>query len=148
MASLTLLQFRVKMFKLSIRFPERADEIKRKAALQALSQVTLATPVDKGRARANWLVGRGSPITSENEVFLAGKEGSTGGLVAQETISKGKVKLEKPAEGLPIYLSNNLIYIKYLNQGSSVQAPKRFIESAVKAAVRSILDSKIIEDKR
>ena len=56
---------------------KRINDTKRKVALQALSTITVATPVLTGRARGNWQVSLDQPITAPTE--QTDKNGSVDG---------------------------------------------------------------------
>ena len=90
--------------------------------------VILATPVDTGRARANWIASLGSPVRLPTD-----DEDPSG----QETIAVATTVAvaRKAGSGVPIFLSNNVDYIEKLNQGSSSQAPAGFVEAAVAQGV-------------
>jgi hypothetical protein len=98
---------------------------KRKVALAILQYVVLATPVDTGRARANWLVGINGPIRSANENSFDKSGGST--------ITQGINKVNSVKEET-IYISNNLPYIGRLNDGHSKQAPIAYVQNSVELA--------------
>lgn len=103
--------------------------ISRKIALDVLSRVVLATPVDTGRARANWQAEVGSAPTTELQTTDKG-----GG----STISQGSANIatHEQTPFSEINIVNNLPYIGRLNDGSSTQAPAGFVESAVDAAAK------------
>ena len=90
--------------------------------------VVLATPVDTGRARANWIASLGSPVR-----LPTNDEDPSG----QETIAVATAvaKARKAGSGIPIFLANNVDYIAELNRGSSAQAPAGFVEVAVAQGV-------------
>lgn len=90
----------------------------RATALAILADLTLQTPVDTGRARANWLPSFGSPRTTTVE--------ADGGI---SQINFGGWKL-----GTSIFISNNLPYIRRLNEGWSKQAPASFVDKIVQVA--------------
>ena len=98
-------------------------------ALKALRGVILGTPVDKGRARGNWQMSINAPKTDQLNVF-----DKSGG----EAINSGvKVILSASEINLPdFWISNNLPYIVPLNNGSSKQAPKFFVERAIEIAAK------------
>ena len=74
-------------------------------AFEFLARVQLGTPVDTGRARANWgLVDSAPGTTEDNPVVSVTKDGIN-----------------------VIFLYNNLPYIISLEMGSSQQAPSGFI---------------------
>ena len=105
---------------------EEVSVVKRKAALRVLTGVTLATPVDTGRARGNWTVSVATPgsILSEN------KDRSGGA-----TIARGSTVISRALPRDTIFITNRLPYVISLNDGSSRQAPAKFVERAVQAAV-------------
>jgi len=86
------------------------DTVVRKVALDAHNRVTQKTPVDKGRAKANWNVGTGA-------VDYTTSESTT---IQRPTLNKGDGKR-------PVYITNNLPYIHKLEQGSSKQAPSGMV---------------------
>lgn len=94
-------------------------------ALDIDQRLVLATPVDTGRARSNWLASVGQPRTDEVGTRDAGS-----------AIAEAAGVINAAPDFPLIYLSNNLPYIKRLNEGSSKQAPAAFVETAVDAAVR------------
>lgn len=99
-----------------------------KTAADIQSDLDAQTPVDTGRARSNWLPSIGTPRSDTTENL----SGST------EIASNYKL-------GQKIFITNNLPYIKRLNEGHSTQAPSGYVELTVqkrvnrlKEAVRSI----------
>lgn len=113
------------------RRAKQVEENSSKAAVEAallISQtVIVATPVDTGRARANWFANIGTPITQESD----GTDPSGAATIARNA---GIIPIKLP--GQTIFLSNNLPYIQFLNEGSSAQAPAMFVEQAIATAVR------------
>lgn len=88
--------------------------------------VVIATPVDTGRARANWQVGLGVPVTEATEDTDQGGQG---------TITKNGATIRARQPKQNIYISNNVNYIEALNDGSSSQAPANFVGIAVRAGL-------------
>jgi len=92
----------------------------RKISFEAFRRIVLRTPVDTGRARANWGVAIGTPGTTY-DITLADKS--------------GQATLAKAADGTmgwncrgSIFLTNNLPYIGALEYGhSQVQAPNGMV---------------------
>jgi hypothetical protein len=97
----------------------------RKVALRVHQSVVLATPVDTGRARNNWLPNLNAPLSTPN----VNAEGQ--GL---NILAKGKAVVATAKFGDVIHFTNNLSYIGVLNDGHSAQAPSGFIQKAVQAA--------------
>lgn len=118
-----------------------ADQVVRKCALAVDGAVVIATPVDTGRARANWQVELNAPAQGTREPFSEGKEGSTGGANARAAIEEGKKTIadyKGDAPNASIHITNNLAYIGRLNDGYSAQAPSGFVEKAVMVGVNAI----------
>lgn len=111
---------------------ELTTEINKEArtvALKALRNIVLATPVDTGRARGNWRVGVNSD--PRDEIGRKSKKGSIAIRTGQSEIASAKGK------GLvDIVIANNLPYIERLNDGSSEQAPGKFVEKAIRRAIK------------
>jgi hypothetical protein len=92
----------------------------REAALAIDTLVVLATPVDTGRARANWTVSIGHPDTSVRD--------STDQNAA---LSQGQTAINSVKTPETIFIQKNLPYIIPLNEGSSTQAPSKFIDRII-----------------
>lgn len=101
----------------------------RRIALRVTQAIILATPVDTGRARGNWIVSVDKPNT---EQFPDKKDPTGMEAIAEATRT---ILLETKKVGVQIFLSNNLPYILPLNNGHSAQAPAGFVEKAIQAAV-------------
>jgi len=97
----------------------------RATTLLVLKGVVLATPVDTGRARGNWQLSSDRPIT-----FTTEEVDRTGSKV----INKGLNFLFGPniVSFTSFWISNNLEYIEDLNNGTSKQAPAKFVETVIK----------------
>lgn len=124
---------------------ENADRVVRKVALVADQAVVMATPVDTGRARSNWLVGLGTAPQGTVGQHVPGTKGSTGEANAQESISIGRATIGQRRPGQDIHITNNLDYIEDLNRGTSRQAPANFVETAVAQATDAVRRSKLLE---
>jgi len=116
--------------------------------------LVLATPVDTGRARANWQVTLDTP--AKTEVSSSGGNAQVGFVrdeagrfakrypSAQETIARAMGTLTHRRPEQNIFISNNVPYIGRLNEGWSAQAPAGFIEQAVQAAVAAHRGDKLL----
>lgn len=101
---------------------QRVEKQVRATALDLLGTLKVRTPVDTGRARANWHLDIGSP-----SVQLIAPGGDP-------TPSFAGYSIEKT-----VFISNNVPYIRRLNEGHSQQAPAGFVEdsiTAVRARIR------------
>ena len=112
-----------------------ADRVVRQAAVAVNQTVTLATPVDTGRARANWQVGIGAPVLEATE-----DTDKNGG----PTINRNNAKIALRQERQTIYISNNVRYISRLNAGHSAQAPAGFVEEAVAVGVSEVVGARLL----
>lgn len=88
-----------------------------KLLIEIDSGVVYMTPVDEGRARGNWNVGI-------NNVDFTDQENETN---AQSVINRAMEVIKRVAIGDIIYISNNVEYIKFLEDGSSEQAPNGMV---------------------
>lgn len=86
----------------------------RKICLDLLTGIVLKTPVDTGRARANWFTSIGSP--SGNVTASTDPSGSS-------AISSGLSAISK-ATGNVLWITNNLPYIYRLEFGTYNDGPK------------------------
>lgn len=92
----------------------------REDALAIDQLVVFGTPVDEGRARANWTVSVGQPNNQQIEAFGA-----------HYAINQGQAELRKVNGFQTIYIQNNLPYIVRLNEGYSKQAASKYIDRIV-----------------
>lgn len=123
-----------------------ASDMTRRVALAIDQNVVLATPVDVGRARANWVMEVGAqPPTGIREPYAPGSKGSTGGQNAQAAIAQAMREVNNyKDESQFIFITNNLEYIGKLNEGSSPQAPPGFVQSAIARGVAVAKNYKVI----
>lgn len=97
----------------------------RRAAIAADTAVVNATPVDTGRARANWIVSEGAPNLSTTPALDPSGANAIAAGTAAANASRGD---------RPIYISNSLPYIVRLDNGWSKQAPRGMTQFALQAA--------------
>ncbi|MGI4886102.1 MAG: hypothetical protein ACRYFR_14190 [Janthinobacterium lividum] len=95
-------------------------DLVRETAIRVADNIAAATPVDKGRARANWNLSAEAPDLTTTE----------------STTQQSYDAEQFTGEGKALYVSNGLPYIERLNEGSSVQAPANFVEQGVMLAKR------------
>jgi len=147
MASLS--EFSKRMGKIATDVEVNADKMVRKTVLAVDQAVVLSTPVDKGRARSNWVAELDAPFEGDIEPYAPGDElglgeaGNAAAAIAQAaavaSAYNGKLNSE-------VHITNNLPYIQVLNDGSSEQAPANFVEEAVIEGVRAIKEAKLLKD--
>lgn len=107
-----------------------ADLMKR-LTVETTANLIEATPVDTGWARANWVPQIGEPRTevvgSPESISAGSQERGLAEVVTQYNINRGS-----------IYISNNVPYIVNLNDGSSLQAPRAFVQSSISRAIARV----------
>ncbi|MEO1943428.1 MAG: HK97 gp10 family phage protein [Candidatus Thioglobus sp.] len=87
------------------------EVVTRKIGIDAWTGVTRKTPVDTGRARANWNIGVGAIDSSTSDATSQ----------PAPTLKKG--------DGVnALYITNNLPYIESLEKGDSTQSPLGMVE--------------------
>ena len=92
------------------------EQVVRKTAIDLTTSIIKSTPVDTGRARANWFVSFEDAIDNTTEDTNSAKALSN----ATNTLLKGKI-------GKYIYIQNNLDYAVKLEYGASKQAPQGMV---------------------
>lgn len=116
------------------------SEIVRRLQLRVWQVLTLAHPVDTGFSRGQWTPTVGSPIADRRdrpaERSTASSQGSLG-------LSSNRARAEQVAKSYQleqgrVFLTNPVPYVVFLNQGSSAQAPAKFVERSIERAIRSI----------
>ena len=138
--------FAERMRKRAISIEARAQMLQRRVALVVDQAVVLSTPVNTGRARANWQVTVGQPAGGVVDSFPRGQKGSTGSEAAQQAINQGRAVIESSVQGAPIVITNNVPYIVPLNEGHSLQAPAAFVELAIQQGVAAVKGTTILEN--
>jgi hypothetical protein len=113
--------FNVDLNKFAKSMDIELETVVRKLAFEVYKGVTQKTPVDTGRAKANWMLGYGSinSTITNNTTFT----------LVQPPKGSGK---------RPIYITNNLPYISKLENGSSKQAPNGMVNLTMLTVQRSI----------
>ena len=126
-----------KMRQTAIQIETGATVMTRKVALAIDQTLVIATPVDTGRARSNWVVEVGTqPTRDTREPYSPGDRGNTGAANAAAAIAQGQqAVMSYNREDEYIFITNNLNYIKDLNEGKSPQAPPGFVQTAIARGV-------------
>lgn len=108
--------------KYAAKYKLRMETVAQAVPVELTRRVILASPVDKGRFRANWNVSTGKPDLATTED--TDKDGG-------KTISRAQaVKVQL---GDDVYTTNNLPYAKPLEEGSSTQAPHGMVATSIRA---------------
>lgn len=101
----------------------------KKIVLEALRRLAFRTPVDTGRARGNWQVTIGSP--AQQALATWDKTGD-------EVVTRGVAAISLLPPGQVVWITNNVEYIEFLEEGSSKQAPNGMLRITVEE-LRSLL---------
>lgn len=88
------------------------------------------TPVDTTEALSNWQAELNRPAGFPLPAIYPGSHGSTAPASQAAAISHVDRVLADKKPGDPVFLSNLAKHIVYLNNGSSSQEPKGFVERA------------------
>lgn len=116
-----------------------SDRVTRQCALAVDGSVVIATPVDTGRARANWIVNIDGPSTTIVQEPASPAQG------ARQALDQGRATIATYQKGQAIHITNNLPYIGRLNDGYSAQAPENFVLEAVNAGIQTLRNARLIE---
>lgn len=126
--------------------PKKLMEVQKKIVLMALRRVVEMTPVDTGRARGGWLVSINKPSSEKVEDFkevqpeerliineLEGgrKEAPLLNKTGDEVVKKGLAVLAGLRPMQVVWISNNVDYIEFLEEGHSQQAPAGMVAITV-----------------
>lgn len=124
---------------------EAASQTAADTALAIVGDLAYKTPVDTSQALSNWQVTLQNPASGKISPHFPGLQGSTYRQSAAETINIAKAVLKNKKPGQAIYITNNLPYIRRLNDGYSGQAPAGFVERAVLIGRKMLSKFKIKE---
>jgi hypothetical protein len=111
---------------------ERAAEYRARVALAIIRALIDNTPVDTTAALSNWRVSDG-PLAAAIAAHVPGEKGSTRGASAAVALAEAQRAIEAGKHARALVIFNTIPYIRYLNEGSSSQAPAGFIEKAILA---------------
>lgn len=104
-----------------------AADVRRLLVLELVDVLRLTTPVDTGHAKSNWIPRLGRPFRG-----VAGSREKVSYALQERGIRE---VMDEPAKSRRVAnISNSVRYLRYLNQGSSQQAPSGFIQAAIAQA--------------
>lgn len=133
--------FSLNVKKFAEKAEKDADAVISKICLDLLSDIVLNTPVDTGRARANWQCSIGSPASGEVSFSSdTGKGISAPAISAGSTyaITAGAAAVASAPRNI-FWISNNLPYINRLEFDQwSNQAPSGMVRLAINRAERKM----------
>ncbi|WP_307887243.1 hypothetical protein [Brucella abortus] len=91
------------------------------------------TPVDTGWARANWVPAIGTSM--DTPASARPDQSMVPGAVARQQAGQASLLGYRLAQG-SVFISNNVPYIMRLNDGSSQQAPRGFVQAAIARGIQ------------
>jgi hypothetical protein len=127
--------FSKRMEVMALKVDKGMTRIYREAFLAVDRAVVMKTPVDTGRARANWLPSITKPNTKARPNTFAAKASLDDGVrVAKDLQHRNRA-----------FITNNIHYVVWLNDpGTSRQAPKGWVGEYSRMGLRSIRDARIL----
>ena len=99
--------------------------------LVIVKNLTLKTPVDTSRALSNWVVSLEAPTNYSIPAYYKGSYGSTQSASAASAVSNAESVLRTRKFGQVVYITNNLRYIKPLNDGTISKQGDHFVEASI-----------------
>jgi hypothetical protein len=108
-----------------------AERQVKRIAFAIQTELVRANPKDTGWSRANWIISVGQPYK--------GTDGSRQNVTTTaQAAGEARLLVYRRSQSPFIWISNNVPYIRALNQGHSKQAAAGFVERAILAGVRSV----------
>ena len=112
----------------ALQFEEATEKTVRGTTIKLWNAITLSSPVDQGRFRANWFASYSDTSKVTNATDKSG----------QKTISRNESDVISQADYSQFTLTNNLPYSLRLEYGYSDQAPNGMVRTNVKRFNRLI----------
>lgn len=107
------------------------EDTMKRVVVETTANLIEGTPVDTGWARANWVPQIGEPrldpVTDPTSISKGPQERGLAEVILSYKLNMGS-----------IYITNNVPYIGRLNDGSSNQAPRAFVQSAISRAIQKV----------
>lgn len=117
------MSFAIDLTRITKKYKNGIRTVVQKITMEAFRRVIMRTPVDTGRARANWSVSEGQ-IGTTYEIETFDKSGKRSVALATRAVNGWDCRGS-------IFLSNNLPYILNLEHGGSNQAPQGMVKLTV-----------------
>jgi hypothetical protein len=112
--------FSLDVKKFADAFEDGAEQAVRGTAISLFAAIIKDTPVDKGRARANWFATGQLPSSRSTEAVDTSKDG-------ENTAFKMATIIDSLKNHTVLTLTNNLDYIEGLEFGHSKQSPQGMV---------------------
>ena len=123
-----------------ILMPQQVVLMHKKISMEALKRVVMKTPVDTGRCRGNWQTTISSPaagvlnvVDKEGDAVNVGKKTHRRATTAinDAVLNAGKQVLQGLQAYQAVFITNNVSYAIWLEDGSSKQAPKGMVKVTI-----------------
>jgi hypothetical protein len=108
---------------------KRCIDVKKMVAFEYFRQVTIATPVDTGRMRWGWFITVNAPSNT------VPPEGSYS---IPDVFSHIEGAVDSVTMGDTFYLTNNVPYVTFVNDGTRKMAGRHFVEIAMTRTKNSL----------
>ncbi len=105
------------------------EEIVKKISINVTAELVEITPRDTGWAAANWIPNITTPALETAGTAEQAKDGNVS--FAPQQIGIADVLTSYRLSRGPIFVTNNVPYIRKLNDGSSMKAPAGFVQQAI-----------------
>lgn len=128
--------FAARMEKLAFKIEGNVEKGMRKVVLAIDNALVSTTPVDTGRARSNWMANLDAPAEGVTDNTSPGP--------SQAQVA-GQLAVFKLGKNSAIHLTNNLPYIKRLDEGHSKQQPAGFVRRAILAGIGAVKSVKLLK---
>lgn len=96
-----------------------------------IRDLLFSTPVDTSEAVSNYFATLSSVTARVIPPRVEGKGGSSREASINAALAQALSEIDKAQPGTPIYITNHVEHLVYLNDGTSSQAPAGFVEAAV-----------------
>ena len=119
----------------------KADKVVRKVCLDLMTGIVMKTPVDTGRARANWQASIDTPASGAVTFNADAGSGAKapGESASSASAISGGLSAVTQATGRVFWLVNNLPYIYRLEYGAwSKQAPHGMVRTTIAEIQRKL----------
>lgn len=125
----------------SKQIDEKINALKVEVVLAVLTDLVNTTPVDTSKALSNWQVTLVEASAGQIDPYFYGSKGSTQETSAASALILARAILKNTKPEQSVWIQNKLPYIRKLNEGSSTQAPRGFVERSVLIG-RNVVKSK------
>lgn len=139
----TLNDLAARMEKIADSLDDKANDLKKKTATVIVKDLISVTPVDTSRALSNWIATNGQPANFSVLAYNPGSAGSTRGSSMSAALAAAMAEIANAKPGVPLFLTNNLRYIRALNDGHSKQAPAGFVERSALLGRKTVEKAKL-----